>query len=181
MTVPNLHDSDDTIELLMGADEYNSVWRKIDEMPRHSSGESFWQEVEKLLNECLCQLFMAQSNEIEDSGDPVYYIVGLDGDKLHYNWSSETRCDGLKKDHHAKDNHLGFTSHTVCHSASAVPVNISFQHTNETVRKTLTRMVNDMFGKHTGGAVRLDNVELAMDHGYCCSTKEQTFTAPSRE
>lgn len=94
------------------------------------------------------------------------YQIGLDDDKLHYNYSQNTKTDGLKKDHHAKDNRHGFTAHTACHSAAAAPLNVSFQRTGETVRLTTERMMDTLFGQHTGKVSRLDNVELAMDRGY---------------
>ena len=54
---------------------------------------------------------------------------------------------------------------------------------NETVRQTTERMLEAMFGLHTGRVNRLDNVEIAMDRGYWeaaidsfgCWIKAQTF------
>jgi hypothetical protein len=82
------------------------------------------------------------------------------------NYNKNTNSDGLKKGHHAKDNRHGFTAHTACHSATAAPLNVSFQRKNETVRQTTERMLDDLFALHTSSMNRLDNVELAMDRGY---------------
>ena len=157
MSVPNLRDSDDHIKTLMPPKEYNAIWKKIATMDRHAHGESFWQEVEEVLNNCYTKLFMAGDSHddvtgIDEAGAAFKYVVGVDDDKVHYNYSQSTKTDGLKKGHHAKDNRHGFTAHTACHSATAGPLNVSFQRSEETVRATTDRMITAMFGKHTGKA-----------------------------
>ena len=171
MSVQNLHDSDDETKLLMEGNKYNGIWRKIATLRRHAHGESFWQEVESILNGVHRDLFVAnESHEtadvsIDEAASTFRYVVGLDDDKLHYAYTKDTRADGLKKVHHAKDNRHGFTAHTACHSATAAPLNVSFQRKNETFRSTTERMIDAMFGKHSGRTDRLDNLE-PMDRGY---------------
>jgi hypothetical protein len=168
MNVVNLHNSDDTFPLLMGTDQYNRIWTTIANLPRHAHGESFWQEFESLLNSALADLFMeSATHDLEEAELSTFlYQIGLDDDKLHYNWGKNTKSDGLKRGHHAKDNRHGFTAHTACNAATAAPLNVSFQRQNETVRITTERMIDTMFGQHTGKANRLDNVEIGMDRGY---------------
>lgn len=171
MTVPNLHASDDNFPLLMPAVEYNQIWSTISGLQRHAHGESFWQEVEATFNEAFKTLFMEgethlSATGIEDEISTFLYVLGLDDDKLHYNYTKKTKTDGLKKDHHAKDNRHGFTAHTCCHSATAAPINVSFQRKSENVKHTTERMMDVMFGSHTGRVNRLDNVDIAMDRGY---------------
>ena len=102
MSVKNLHDTDDLITDRMPNDQCNKVWRDVAKAPRHAHGESFWQQVESTLNKAHKELF-AESTIARDD-QHFRYIIGLDDDKLHYNWSKETDSDFLKKDHHAKDN-----------------------------------------------------------------------------
>jgi hypothetical protein len=138
------------------------------QLPRQANDESFWQVVETLLNDSFMELFMSPASKCSNDGDsPQFsYIIGLDDDKLHYNHNSKTPADGLKKGHHAKDNRRGFTAHTACHSATAAPLNVSFQRQHETVHTTVERMLAYLFGKHTGQTGRLGFLELAMDRGY---------------
>ena len=164
MSVKNLHDTDDQIANLMPNDQYNRVWRAIARAPRHAHGESFWQQVKSALNKAYKELFTESTTATDDQH--FRYIIGLDDDKLHYNWSKETDSDFLKKDHHAKDNRQGFTLHTAAFSATAAPLHVSAQRSGETVRLTTERMLDEIFGKHTGTAVSLKNVDLAMDRGY---------------
>ncbi len=171
MSVPNLHDSDDHIKTLMATKEYNVIWKKIATMDRHTHGESFWQEVEAVFNNCYTQLFMVGDSHddvtgIDEARAAFDYVVGLDDDKVHYNYSQSTKADGLKKGHHAKDNRHGFTTHTACHSETADTLNVYFQRTEGMVWLTTERMSTTMFGKHTDKAGRLNNIELAMDWGY---------------
>ena len=164
MSVKNLHDTDDCIKDLMPTGEYNKVWRAIAKAPRHAHGESFWQLVESTLNKTYKELF-TEATTVED--DLFFrYVIGLDDDKLHYNWNKETDSDYLKKDHHVKDIRHGFTLHTAAFSATAAPLHVSAQRSSETVRLTTERMLDEIFGKHTGTAASLDNVDLAMDRGH---------------
>jgi len=164
MSVKNLHDTEDSIRDLMPTDEHNRVLPLIAKAPRHAHGKSFWQQVESVLNNAYKELFAEAARP--DDGHFFCYIIGLDDDKLHYNWSKETDSDFLKKDHHAKDVRHGFTLHTAAFSATAAPLHISAQRSNETVRLTTERMLDEIFRKHTGTAGSLDNVDLAMDCGY---------------
>ena len=109
---------------------------------------------------------MASSDTNDEGDEDFQYLIGLDDDKLHYNYTNKTKSDGLKKGHHAKDNRHGFTAHTACHSANAAPLNVSFQREHETVRTTTERMLRGMYGKHTGQTGRLDFLDIAMDRGY---------------
>jgi len=163
MSVKNLHDTDDHIQNLMPTEQYNKIWRDIARAPRHAHGESFWQQVESTLNNAYKELFAEAA-----AADDVFfrYVIGLDDDKLHYNWTKETDSDFIKKDHHVKDNRHGFTLHTAAFSATASPLHVSAQRSSETVRLTTERMLDEIFGKHTGTAASLDNVDLAMDRGY---------------
>ena len=106
MSVPNLHLSDDQIKNLMSTKKYNSIWKRIVDLPRHAHGESFWQKVESQSNRIFEELFMSpESVDIEgDEQNQFHYVIGLDDDKLHYNHTPKTVADGLKKGHHARDN-----------------------------------------------------------------------------
>ena len=142
MSVPSLHSSDDTFSLLMPSERYNVIWKDIVALPRHAHGQSFWQELESLLNGVLADLFMESAVEQLADGDELstfIYHIGLDDDKLHYAWGKGTKSDGLKRGHHVKDNRHGFTAYTACHAATAAPLNVSFQRQNETVRSTQQR------------------------------------------
>lgn len=165
MSVKNLHDTDDHIADLMPNDQHNKVWRSVARATRHAHGESIWQQVESTLNKAYKELF-AESTTTTTDDSYFRYIIGLDDDKLHYNWGKETNSDFLKKDHHAKDNRHGFALHTAAFSATAAPLHVSAQRSNETVRLTTERMLDEIFGRHTGTAASLDSVDLAMDRGH---------------
>jgi hypothetical protein len=177
LSVKNLHDSSDNITFLMPTDDYNRVWKKIRDLPRHPTGESFWQEAESVLNNILMKLFMGAQlcnndgrSAADHNGDTLplsEYMIGLDDDKLHFAWQHGiTNSDGLKMEHHTMDNRHGYTAHTACHSATATPVNVAFQREGEQVYDTATRIINQVFGQHTGIATRLEGLELAADRGY---------------
>jgi hypothetical protein len=76
------------------------------------------------------------NNQLEDEVSTFLYQVGLDDDKLHYNWGKSTKSDGLKRGHRAKDNRHGFAAHTTYNGATAAPLKVSFERQNETVRLT---------------------------------------------
>jgi hypothetical protein len=116
MRVADLHKCPDTFRLLMPTEEYNRIWSSIANLPRHAHGESFWQELESLMNSSYAELFMeASTDELAEADGEVstfLYQIGLDDDKVHYNYGKATKTDGLKRGHHAKDNRHGFTLHT---------------------------------------------------------------------
>jgi hypothetical protein len=153
---------------LMPTKEYNGIWRKITMLQRNPRGESFWQELEFIINIKLLELFLGPNDDAETDNlrNDMQWLLGLDDDKLHFNYSGATDSDGLKKDHHAKDNRHGFTAHTCCFSATAVPIQVAFQREGETVVTCTRRLINDIYGKHTGQAIRLHNVSFFMDRGY---------------
>jgi hypothetical protein len=63
------------------------------------------------------------TNELDEAELSTFlYQIGSDDDKLHYNWSKNTKSDGLKRGHHTKDNRHGFTARTACHAATAAPL-----------------------------------------------------------
>jgi hypothetical protein len=62
--------------------------------------------------------------ETDNIQKDMVWLLGLDDNKLHYNHSASSDTDGLKKDHHAQDNRQGFTAHTCCFSATAVPIHV---------------------------------------------------------
>ena len=76
MSVKNLHATDDDIKLILSTEDYNGIRRKIASLPRHAHGESFWQEVERLMNEAFKVLFMAAkepfSADTIDQEKPLY-------------------------------------------------------------------------------------------------------------
>lgn len=173
MSVGNLQESDDNF-YLMPVKDYNLIWSKIAKLPRQSSSESFWQQVELIMNKNYKQLFMESTGTVSrnetDSSDEelsMKFVMGLDDDKIHYNYSADTYTDGLSKDHHAVDNRHGFTAHTLAHSATAAPIHVSFQRLMESVNDTTMRMLLvEAFGRHTGQVPDLNNVKIAMDRGY---------------
>ena len=126
-SVKNLNASEDKF-FLMPTAKYNSIWRSIATLERAGSGLPFWQEVEALLNNKYMDLFLGgHHKETKCIKESLTFLLGLDDDKLHFNHSKQTDTDGLKKDHHAKDNRRGFTAHPCCFSAMCVPDNVSFQ------------------------------------------------------
>ena len=166
MSVKNINNNGDPI-LMMPTKEYNAIWKTIAGLERNASGESFWQELEDDLNTSLMALFMGGNDEetiaIRSS---LVWLLGLDDDKLHSAWTHSTEFDGLKKDHHQKDNRHGFTAHTCCLSATCVPIQVQFQRESETVVSCTNRMVSGLFGRHTGRPERIDNTTFFMDRGY---------------
>lgn len=128
MSVKNLVDSVDEI-FVMQNENYNALWQKIQDMKRSATGESFWQELEAIVNLLLMTLFIGSPDDPETKrlAGAIRFLLGLDDDKLHYNHDSKTVSDGLKKDHHAKDNRKGLTAHTCCNSATCVPIQVAFQ------------------------------------------------------
>lgn len=166
MSVKNINTNSDPITIML-TEEYNAVWAKVVALARSPTGESFWQELESDLNDSLMALFLGPNDdETVEIRSTLSWLLGLDDDKLHFAWSSFTDSDGLKKDHHQKDNRHGFTAHTCCFSATCVPMQVQFQRESETVVSCMSRMVEAIFGRHTGRADLIDNTTFFMDRGY---------------
>jgi hypothetical protein len=97
MPVPALQGSIDNL-VLMPTKAYNGIWRKIANLHRNARGESFWQELEFVLNSKLMELFLGQNDDPETDSlrEDMLWLLGLDDDKLHFNYSGSTDSDGLK-------------------------------------------------------------------------------------
>jgi len=129
-------------------------------------GESFWQQVEGIFNVNYLVLF---TNLGATSFHPIRLkcCLGIDDDKLHFNWQRDvTDHDGLKPDHHAQDNRHGYTAHTGALSATAAPLQVMFQRSGENVYDTTNRMIDFIFGKHTGKATDLVELTVGFNRGY---------------
>jgi hypothetical protein len=151
--------------------EYNRLWKKIANLPRQPTGESFWQEVESTLNNVYAQLFMGALHTGQTEDVLKQYIIGLDDDKIHYNYQRNvTNSDGLKLEHHAKDNRDGYTAHSAVKSESGAPICIHFQRSGEKIIDVYKDMMRKLFGRHQGQAVDLRNVIAASDRG-CLEAK----------
>jgi len=95
------------------------------------------------------------------------HYLGIDDNKLHFNWQRDvTDHDGLKPDHHAQDNQHATTAHTGALSATAAPLQVMFQRSGENVHATTNRMIDFIFGKHTGKATDLVELTVSFDRGH---------------
>jgi hypothetical protein len=112
------------------------------------------------------QSFLALMTKDDNS---LQLVAIDDDDKMHYNYNVMTNSDGIKKDHHAKDNWHGFTVHTSCYSATDKIIQAGFQRDGENVQQSTPRGITNVFGKHTGRLTddALNNISiLGMDRGY---------------
>ena len=99
MNVANLNDSTDSFPHVMTNKDYNAIWRKLNNLPLNAESESIWQEVVSSNNTAFVMLFMGSFLQQHNANDTLLnsYVLGLDDDKLHCNWSKKTTMDGLKK------------------------------------------------------------------------------------
>lgn len=147
---------------LLSKEEYNKFWREVGEIGGTNCQEPFWMTVEAATNSVLKKLFLAGERDSRRTD----YLVGLDDDKVHFNYAQTTKTQGLKKVHHVKDNRRGFTLHTAAFSAMCVPVCILFQREVESVQDTYLRILKSLFGERGENMPDLRGVTLASDRGY---------------
>jgi hypothetical protein len=120
---------------LMDLSEYNQVWHDIKQLSESNPrGEALWMKTEQTLNDCLQEMFMLSDKNFQ-------YKLGLDNDKVHYNFSYNTNTAGLKRCRHVRDNQQDFTAHTCAHSATGVPVAVVFQRKDDTCSGCFGRIV----------------------------------------
>ena len=62
----------------MSPEGYNGIWMKVVALQRHAHGESFWQEVESVLNNVLQELFLDASTCDTETTSPFQYSIALD-------------------------------------------------------------------------------------------------------
>ena len=124
--------------------------------------QPFWMSVEECVNTSFKALFLGNKRNGGES-----YLIGLDDDKLHFNYSSKSPMQGLKGTYHACDHRKGFTLHTAALSGSCVPICVMYQRELESVQATYVRILKSVFGKERGEAAPdLRGVTLASDRGY---------------
>ena len=97
MSVRHLHDGDDDhFPLLMPACrlQWSLAAQIARHLARHAHGESFWQEVEAIFNGAYKDLYswsgeahLSGDTGIDDEASTFQYVLGLDDDKLHYNYN----------------------------------------------------------------------------------------------
>lgn len=117
MSVKELWKSDDKM-FLMSLNEYNGLWTAITNLPSHSHGKSFWQAVEYITNDFYHELYMLRGM---DKNDERFggYVIGLDDDKVHFNWSDKTDGD---QDHDSQlRNGKGQSEQAVSYQALPAP------------------------------------------------------------
>ena len=144
----------------MSVDEYNGLWKKIDNLRSTNSSIAFWQALEDAINNNIKRIVFQNSSE------SVPHLVAIDDDKVHFAWTLSSNADGLKRCHHAKDNRRGFTVHTAAFPASQIPIGAYFQRDGESVQTTYLRMLKKMFGNGSDVLPDLRNITLASDRGY---------------
>ena len=163
MSVPMMHfcqmiNSDD----LMDTDSYNLLWARLGTMGGSMRQQPFWMTMEETVNTTFKALFLGDDKDSRDT-----YLIGLDDDKLHFNYSNKSSMQGLKGTYHACDHRKGFTLHTAALSASCVPICVMFQRELESVQATYVRILKSLFGRERGEAAPdLRGVTLASDRGY---------------
>ena len=163
MSVPMMHfckmlNSDE----LMDTTSYNLLWARIATLGGTMRQQPFWMSIEECVNTNFKALFLGNERNGGES-----YLIGLDDDKLHYNYSSKSPMQGLKGTYHACDHRKGFTLHTAALSASCVPICVMYQRELESVQATYLRILKSVFGKERGEAAPdLRGVTLASDRGY---------------
>ena len=146
----------------MDTEVYNLLWARIGSLGGTRRQQPFWITVEELLNSNLKRLFLPGENGYRES-----YLIGLDDDKLHFNYNHSSKMNGLKAVHHTKDNRKGFTLHTAAYSAMCVPISVMFQRQQESVQGSYLRLLKSLFGQERGEALPdLRGVTLASDRGY---------------
>ena len=147
---------------LMETDAYNLLWARIASLGGSMRQQPFWMTIEEVANTTFKALFLGDKS---NNGDT--YLIGLDDDKLHYNYSSKSPMNGLKGTYHACDCRKGFTLHTAALSASCVPICVMYQRELESVQATYVRILKSLFGRERGEAPPdLRGVTLASDRGY---------------
>ena len=83
---------------LMTNDEYNKMWKHLNSFSGAGAREeAMWMRTETAINETLRSLAMS-------SRDDYRYVIAIDDDKVHYNYDKWTKCFGIGKKHHNKDN-----------------------------------------------------------------------------
>ena len=163
MSLPLLHFSKVVnSEMLMEVDVYNLLWARIGALSGTRRKQAFWMSLEETTNSNLKCLFMSADDSVGDT-----YLIGLDDDKVHFNYRHSTDMNGLKNAVHVKDNRRGFTLHTAALSATCVPLSVMFQREQESVQATYMRILKYLFGNERGEAAPdLRGVTLASDRGY---------------
>ena len=146
----------------MDIGEYNKLWNEISSLSGTLGSLSFWQAIEEVVNNSICQLVFPTSSS--STSNP--YLIAIDDDKVHFAWGNNSQTNGLKRCHHAKDNRRGFTVHTAAFPASQIPIGAFFQRDRESVQVTYIRMLKRMFGNGSDVLPDLRNVTLASDRGY---------------
>ena len=145
-------------DFLMPLEHYKNLWSLIKNQQGSLKELDFWKMIENATNQQLKQLFLSTDENFT-------YLVGYDDDKLHFDYSSNSKMSGLSPQHHVKDNRRGLTLHTCAFSATCVPVSVHFQRIGESVQDTYRRCVKEVFGIGRGG-LDLHNVILASNRGY---------------
>ena len=160
LDVATMHESMEIkSDILMPLKKYTSIWNKIKKQEGNTKQIEFWKVIEQTTNQQLRLLFMSSSDDFP-------YLLGYDDDKIHFEYSSKTKMDGLGQQHHVKDNRKGLTLHMCAFSATCVPVVVSFQQTGESVQETYSRTMKELFGTGSGGVPNLLGITLASDRGY---------------
>ena len=127
LNVSTMHESMEiNSNVLMSQKKYTAIWNDIKRQEGNTKQIEFWKIIEQTTNQQLRLLFMSS-----DTNFP--YLLGYDDDKIHFEYSTRTKMDGLSQQHHVKDNRKGLTLHTCAFSATCVPVSVSFQQTGESV------------------------------------------------
>ena len=156
----NLHSSIEiNNDILMPLQKYTGIWAAIRDLESSRRQTEFWLLVEEAVNQELRLLFLS-------SDESFPYLLGFDDDKVHFQYSSKTKMQGLSPQHHQKDNRRGLTLHTCAFSAACIPLTVSFQRTGESVQDTYFRAMKDIFGVGAGGLLNLRGIILASDRGY---------------
>ena len=145
----------------MEHETYNLLWARISALTGSRRQNAFWIILEETANKLFKSLFMD-----DDENNFPSYLLGIDDDKLHYNYGKNSALNGLKPTHHVKDNKKGFTLHTAAFSATCVPVTVCFQRDQESVQDTYIRIIKILFGSGAEAPPNLRGVTLASDRGY---------------
>ena len=162
-SVPILHYCQVTnSDELMPTKEYNHIWARLGAIGGSTRQEPLWMTIEEVANTSFKTLFLPG----KDSNKKTF-LLGIDDDKLHFNYRRSSQMRGLKYVHHVKDNKRGFTLHTAAYSALCVPICVMYQRELEGVQATYQRILKYVFGKESGEAVPdMKRVTLASDRGY---------------
>lgn len=80
---------------LLCNEEFNKIWKLIADESQKSTGgkKAVWMKLEEFFNECSIELFVSKDKDF-------FYIVGLDNDKVHFEYSEKTVMAGLQGARH---------------------------------------------------------------------------------